>query len=179
MRVLSTAWRYGLAVISCGLALAAAIPLDAPSSCLFLAVMVSNLFGGKGPGGLSVLLSSLAFDYFFLPPIYDFRIQPSLYPRFAAFLVPVLLITVVIEAKRRVEEARRWKTTSALLSCGSRVRMCGCSTRSRTQVFPTRSGWSFNSTPRKTRVQKCYILKSMGKTDVGRTFAAAGGPAEC
>jgi PAS domain S-box-containing protein len=107
MRVLSTAWRYGLAVISCGLALAAAIPLDAPSSCLFLAVMVSNLFGGKGPGVLSVLLSSLAFDYFFLPPIYDLWIQPPLYPRFAAFLVPVLLITVVIEAKRRVEEARR------------------------------------------------------------------------
>src|ERR1039457_6718689 len=107
MRVLSTARRYGLPVISCGLALAAAIPLDAPSSCFFLAVMVSNLFGGKGPGVLSVLLSSLAFDYFFLPPIYDLWIQPPLYPRFAAFLVPVLLITVVIEAKRRVEEARR------------------------------------------------------------------------
>jgi PAS domain S-box-containing protein len=107
MRVLSTAWRYGLAVISCGVALALAIPLDAPSSCLFLAVMVSNLFGGKGPGILSVLLSSLAFDYFFLPPIYDLWIQPPLYGRFAAFLVPVLLITVVIEAKRRVEEARR------------------------------------------------------------------------
>jgi len=107
MRVLSTAWRYGLAVISCGLALALAIPLDAPSSCLFLAVMVSNLFGGKGPGILSVLLSSVAFDYFFLPPIHQVSIQPSLYPRFAAFLVSVLLITVVIEAKRRVEEARR------------------------------------------------------------------------
>jgi PAS domain S-box-containing protein len=107
MRVLSTAWRYGLAVISCGLALAAAIPLDAPSSCLFLAVMVSNLFGGKGPGVLSVLLSSLAFDYFFLAPKYNLWIQPSSYPRFAAFLVPVLLITAVIEAKRRVEEARR------------------------------------------------------------------------
>jgi PAS domain S-box-containing protein len=107
MRVLSTAWRYGIAVVSCGLALAAAIPLDAPSSCLFLAVMVSNLFGGKGPGVLSVFLSSLAFDYFFLPPIYGLWIRPPLYGRFAAFLVPVLLITVVIEAKRRVEESRR------------------------------------------------------------------------
>src|ERR1039457_6062758 len=107
MRVLSAAWRYGLAGISCGLALAAAIPLDAPSSCLFLAVMVSNLFGGKGPGVLSVLLSSLAFDYFFLAPKYNLWIQPSSYPRFAAFLVPVLLVAVVIEAKRRSEEARR------------------------------------------------------------------------
>ncbi len=107
MRVLSTAWRYGLAVISCGVALAAAILLEAPSSCLFLAVIVSSLFGGKGPGVLSVILSSLAFDYFFLPPIHDFWIEPPLYGRFAAFLVPVVLITLVIEAKRRVEEGRR------------------------------------------------------------------------
>jgi PAS domain S-box-containing protein len=107
MTVLSTAWRYGLAVISCGIALALAIPLDSPSSCFFLAVMVSSLYGGKGPGVLSVLLSSLAFAYFFLPPKYDLWIQASSYPRFGAFLVPVLLSTVVIEAKRRVEDARR------------------------------------------------------------------------
>ena len=107
MTVLSTAWRYGLAVISCGIALALAIPLDSPSSCFFLAVMVSSLYGGKGPGVLSVLLSALAFDYFFIPPKYDLWIQPSSYPRLAVFLGSVLLIMVVIEAKRRVEEARR------------------------------------------------------------------------
>src|ERR1035438_5875368 len=89
MRVLSKAWPYGLAVISCGLAVAVAIPLDSPSSCFFLAVMVSTLYGGKGPGVVSVVLSSLAFDYFFLPPKYHLWIQPSSYPRFAAFLLPV------------------------------------------------------------------------------------------
>jgi aldo/keto reductase family protein len=83
-------------------------------------------------------------------------------------------VTSVIVAARKPEQ----KTTSAPLSCGYRVRMCGCSMRSRTQVFRTPSGWSFNSTPRKTRVQKCYTPKSMEKTDVGRTFAAVGGPAE-
>src|SRR5580693_8765670 len=107
MMVLYNAGRYGIAVISCGAALAAAILMDAPSSCFFLAVMVSSLYGGKGPGVLSMLLSSLAFDYFFFPPKYNLWIQPSSYPRFAAFLIPVLLIVVVIEAKRRVEEARR------------------------------------------------------------------------
>jgi PAS domain S-box-containing protein len=107
MRVLSKAWRYGLAVISCGFALALGISLDSPSSCFFLAVMVSSLYGGKGPGVLSVLLSSIAFDYFFLPPKYHLWIQPWSYPRFAVFLGSVLLIMVVIEAKRRVEEARR------------------------------------------------------------------------
>src|SRR5580700_4572044 len=107
MMGLYNAGRYGIAVISCGAALAAAILMDAPSSCFFLAVIVSNLYGGKGPGVLSVLLSSLAFDYFFLPPKYHLLIQPSSYARFAAFLGAVLLITVLIEAKRRVEEAHR------------------------------------------------------------------------
>src|ERR1017187_3558009 len=107
MRVLSKAWRYGLAVISCGFALALAIPLDSPSSCFFLAVMVSSLYGGKGPGVLSVLLSSVAFDYFFLAPRYSFALQPFSSLQFATFLGSVLLIMVVIAAKRRVEVARR------------------------------------------------------------------------
>jgi PAS domain S-box-containing protein len=107
MRIVSKAWRYGLAVISCGVALAVAIPLDFPSSCFFLAVMVSSLYGGKGPGVLSVLLSSLAFDYFFLQPKYSFTMEPLSSLQFAAFLGAVLVVFVLIEAKRRAEEARR------------------------------------------------------------------------
>ncbi len=107
MRVLFKAWRYGLAVISCGFALALALPLDSPSSCFFLAVMVSSLYGGKGPGVLSVLLSSLAFDYFFLLPKYSFAMQPFSSLQFTAFLGAVLIVSLLIEAKRRAEEARR------------------------------------------------------------------------
>ena len=94
-------------MISCAIATAVAIPLDSPSSCFFLAVMVSSLYGGKGPGIVSVLLSSLAFDYFFLPPRYSFAMQPLASLRFAAFLGSVLVVAVLIEAKRRAEEARR------------------------------------------------------------------------
>ena len=50
--------RYGFAAIFCAVALAVALPLDAPSSCFFLAVMASSLLGGKGPGFLSVVRSS-------------------------------------------------------------------------------------------------------------------------
>src|ERR1022692_1594423 len=107
MRVLSKAWRYGLAVISCGFALALAIPLDAPSSCFFLAVMVSTLYGGKGPGLLSLALSALGFDYFFLLPKYSFTLKPLSSLQFAAFLGAGLLVSVLIEAKRRAEEAGR------------------------------------------------------------------------
>jgi K+-sensing histidine kinase KdpD len=59
---------YGVAVIACGIALLIARPLKAESSCFVLAVIVSSLFGGRGPGLLAVGLSAIAFDVFFLPP---------------------------------------------------------------------------------------------------------------
>ncbi len=107
VKVLSQIPRYGLAAISCGLALAVAWPLDAPSSCFFLAIMVSGLYGGKGPGLVAVGLSALAFKYFFVSPRFQLYIDPSSYLRFGAFLGAILLIAALIEAKRRVEEARR------------------------------------------------------------------------
>jgi PAS domain S-box-containing protein len=106
MRVVSQFGRYALATISCGLALAVAWPLDAPSSCFFLAVTVSSLYGGKGPGLLSVGLSALAFDYFFVPQKFSFSIQPDQYFRFAIFVGAAFLITALVEAKRRVEKSR-------------------------------------------------------------------------
>jgi PAS domain S-box-containing protein len=107
MKLLGNLQRSGLVLLSCGLALAVAWPLDAPSSCFFLAVMLSSLYGGKEAGLASVVLSALAFDYFFLPPRLHWAIEPSSYPRFAVFLGATLLITGLIEAKRRVEESRR------------------------------------------------------------------------
>jgi PAS domain S-box-containing protein len=68
--------------------------------------MASGLWGGKGPGFLSVGLSALAFDYFFLPPRFQLFVEPSSYLRFAVFLGATLLVTGVIEIKRRVEESR-------------------------------------------------------------------------
>jgi PAS domain S-box-containing protein len=97
---------YGLAVILCGVALALALPLDAPSSCFFLAVMASSLLGGKGPGLLAVALSALAFDYFFLPAPFQLFAEPSSFLRFAVFLGATLLAVGVIEIKHGIEEAR-------------------------------------------------------------------------
>jgi PAS domain S-box-containing protein len=107
MKVVSKLRRYSLAIISCGLALAVAWPLDAPSSCFFLAVMASGLYGGKGPALLSFGLSALAFDYFFVSPRFQLSVEPSSYLRFAVFLGATLLIVGLVETKRRVEESRR------------------------------------------------------------------------
>ena len=69
--------------------------------------MVSSLFGGKGPGLVSVVLSCLAFDYVFLPPRYSFAMQPLASLRFTTFLGAVIVVAVLIEAKRKAEEACR------------------------------------------------------------------------
>ncbi len=102
----STFQRYALAPISCGIALAVAWPIDAPASCFLLAVMVSSLFGGLGPGLLSVGLSALAFEHFFLGRTIPPAVEPALYLRFAVFLIATLVITALMEVKRRVEQSR-------------------------------------------------------------------------
>src|SRR5580698_8833492 len=99
MKALSKIQRYGLAMVSCGVASAVAGPIDAPSSCFFLAVTVSSLFGGLGPGLLSVGLSALAFNYFFLRRAIPPAVEPAIYLRSAAFLVATLLIAVLMEIK--------------------------------------------------------------------------------
>ena len=105
-RIVSQAWRYGLAVCSCAVALAVALPADAASSCFIIAVLVSCLYGGKGPGVLAAALSVLSFDYFFLPPLHHLAVAPASYPRFGAFLMAIILIAGLMEARRRAEESR-------------------------------------------------------------------------
>src|SRR5260221_780667 len=101
MKVLSAIRGYALTTISCGVALAVARPIDAPSSCFLLAVTVSSLFGGLGPGLFSVALSALAFDHFFLRTEFPQASESATFLRFAAFLAVALLITGLMEIKRR------------------------------------------------------------------------------
>lgn len=106
MRVPSKLQHYGLAVISCGVALAVAWPINAPASCFLLAVMVSSLFGGLGPGLLAVALSAIAYEHFFLWRISFPAHEPAALLRFIVFLVATLLVTGLIETKRRAEHSR-------------------------------------------------------------------------
>jgi C4-dicarboxylate-specific signal transduction histidine kinase len=106
MKTVPNLQRYGLAAISCGAALAVAWPIDAPASCFLLAVAVSSLFGGWGPGLLSIGLSAVAFNYLFLRRTIPPAVEPAVFLRFAVFLVATLLIAALIEIKRRVEDSR-------------------------------------------------------------------------
>lgn len=99
--------RYGFAVISCALALAAARSLDAPVSCFFVAVILSSLYGGRGPALLTSVLSTLAFDYFFLPPRFSLLVEASSYLRLSAFLAALVLIGWLIDLLSNSEKERR------------------------------------------------------------------------
>jgi signal transduction histidine kinase len=79
----------------------------APSSCFHLGVVICSLYGENGAGLLSIGLSILSFDYFFLSPRFQFSIEPSSYPRLAAFIATAVCVNLVIAAKQRGDRARR------------------------------------------------------------------------
>ena len=107
MNKISLLRRYGLPVIACGIALVVARPLEAESSSFVLAIIVSSLFAGRGPGLLAVGLSAIAFGLSVLPSRLSLLTSPSSYLRFAVFLVVAFTASELIESKRRSEEALR------------------------------------------------------------------------
>jgi signal transduction histidine kinase len=104
MNKLSKLRHYGVAAIACGIAVSVARPLKAESSCFLLAIIVSSLFGGRGPGLLAVGLCATAFDFLFLPSPLSLSSAPSSYLRFGVFLIAALTANHLIETKRRIEE---------------------------------------------------------------------------
>src|SRR5207253_4276085 len=69
--------------------------------------MLSSWFGGAGPGLLATTLSSLAFYYYFLPPMYSFAAKPEEIPRFLAFTVSALFVGSLSAAQRSATESLR------------------------------------------------------------------------
>jgi signal transduction histidine kinase len=107
MNKISLLRRYGLPVIACGIALVVARPLRAESSSFVLAIIISSLFAGRGPGLLAVGLSAIAFGLSNLPWGLSPLTAPSSYLRFAVFVVVAYTASELIESKRRSEEALR------------------------------------------------------------------------
>jgi PAS domain S-box-containing protein len=101
--------RYGLAAVSFAVALGLALlaqlygfrNVEVP---LFLfAIAVTVWYAGIGPAILALLLSSLAFDYFFTEPRYSFYVRSSELPYYAVFILFALLLTWFSAVRRRVE----------------------------------------------------------------------------
>src|SRR4029077_1883054 len=102
---------YGLAVGSVAMALAAALivqgstkfaTLPLPSIFLF-AVALTAWNGGRGAAWLSIAMSALCLDYFFLPPLYSLRITLDDVPVLLVLVVLGGVITRFSDVRRRIE----------------------------------------------------------------------------
>src|SRR5437868_481713 len=71
----------------------------------FVAILVSTWFGGRGPGLLAVLLSTLSINFFILEPRFSFLFGFRDLLHLAVFLFCALVISSWSTARRRAEHA--------------------------------------------------------------------------
>jgi C4-dicarboxylate-specific signal transduction histidine kinase len=71
----------------------------------FGAVMVSGWFAGTAAGLFAVVLSTLAVDYFFVPPLHSFSISTTAEAYFVAFVLCAFAASWISSSKRSSEEA--------------------------------------------------------------------------
>jgi signal transduction histidine kinase len=103
---------YGVAVLSVAAALIIARLLDihlvtAPVSLFLCAIMFSAWFGGVRPGLFAVALSLLAFDYYFVTPIYSLAVEIKEVPRIIIFALSALFVWSLSAAQRSATESLR------------------------------------------------------------------------
>jgi K+-sensing histidine kinase KdpD len=104
--------RYGTALACVAAALASSLVLQRlfPYPFLFLffaAVMASAWLGGTAPGLFAVFLSTLAVDYYFVPPFRSFAVNATDTAYFVAFVLCAVAASWVSSTKRQSEEALR------------------------------------------------------------------------
>jgi PAS domain S-box-containing protein len=99
---------YGLAVLSVSVTLGAALLLqrfhfrDAEVPLFLFAVALAAWYAGPGPAALTIILSCLSLDYFFLEPLYSFELSGDL-PYLIIFAAFASLVTWFSTIRRRVE----------------------------------------------------------------------------
>jgi light-regulated signal transduction histidine kinase (bacteriophytochrome) len=82
--------------------------INAIESFLFeLAIAVVTWFTGVGPALVAVVLSCMAFTYFFSPPIYSFEVSQEDLPAFLTFALWAIVIASFLSVRRRIENDLR------------------------------------------------------------------------
>jgi PAS domain S-box-containing protein len=110
--MVSMVLRHGLAVVSVAIALEFALFAQSQNINRFqfpilqMAVAVTVWCAGGVPGALALVLASLAFNYFFIPPLYSLAIKP-LDPLFVVFVLFGLMIVSFGSRRRRIEQELR------------------------------------------------------------------------
>jgi PAS domain S-box-containing protein len=101
---------YGLAVASVAIALGPALLLqdykfrDVEFPLFLFAVALTAWYAGIGPAILSVVLSTLCFDYFFTEPLYSLYFTLADVPAVIIFVSLAALVAWFSSVRRRVEQ---------------------------------------------------------------------------
>jgi K+-sensing histidine kinase KdpD len=111
-RLVNANQNYAIAFLWVAVALGLSLILQRlfPYPFLFLffaAVMASGWIGGTGPGIFAVVTSTLAVDYFFVPPVHSLAINATDIAYFVAFILCALAASWVSATKRTSEEELR------------------------------------------------------------------------
>ncbi len=109
-RLISALVRYGLTLSLVAIALGLTLTLNnivskAGYIFFYAAVLLASWFGGKGPGGLAVILSTLAVAYFVMPPAYSFKVDREFLPLFVEFAVSSALVAWFSSWRKQAEIA--------------------------------------------------------------------------
>jgi signal transduction histidine kinase len=101
--------RYGLALLSVAVALESGLFLASHTFQrielpLFLfAIALTAWYAGTGPAILAVILSSVAFDYYFTAPFHSLRVTRSELPYYLVYILFASLVAGFSATRRRVE----------------------------------------------------------------------------
>src|SRR5580698_9068087 len=102
--------RYSLAVVSVALMVGLALLLERSNfrgvefPLFLIAIAVSVWYAGLWPGVLAVVLSSLAFNYYFTEPLYTFYVSRVDVPYYVVFILFASLLAWFSTIRRRVEQ---------------------------------------------------------------------------
>jgi light-regulated signal transduction histidine kinase (bacteriophytochrome) len=112
-RVRSPLLRYGFAVVSLGIAIAAALAVqqyqfrDVALPVLVLVIGLVTWYAGTGPAVVAVLLGTTAFNYMFVEPLHTFYVSAQDLPYFLLFVLSAIIVASFSAVRRRIEENLR------------------------------------------------------------------------
>jgi PAS domain S-box-containing protein len=105
--------RYGFSVVSVAIALGGSFAVRhyglryAELPILTLAIAFTSWYAGVGPSALAVLLSCLAFDYFFTDPIFTLNISGEDLAYYLIFVAWAVIVASFSAVRRRIENSLR------------------------------------------------------------------------
>ena len=103
--------RHVVAAISVGIAVVITLKLGSAlkhtATLFFCSVMLSSWYGGLWPGVFAALLSVVALDYYFIPPLYALGISLEEAPDMIVFVATALFISWLSGEQKRAKESLR------------------------------------------------------------------------